>query len=48
MGIIDFDNSLLKKNFTVDFTKVLSQIPDFCTVVFLDTQLKNGVSNARF
>lgn len=46
VGIIDFDNSLLKKNFTADFIKVLSQIPDFCTVVFLDTQLKNGVSNA--
>lgn len=45
VGVIDFDNSLLKKNFTADFTEVLRQIPDFCTVVFLDTQLKSGVSN---
>ena len=45
VGIIDFDNSSLKKSYAEKLTDALKQIPDFCTVVFFDTEMKNGVSN---
>lgn len=40
IGIIDFDNSILKNKFQKEFSDYLSKIPDYCTVVFLDTELK--------
>lgn len=40
VGVTDFDNSLLKKDFTKSFVEFLKVIPDFCTVVFIDTELK--------
>lgn len=46
VGVTDFDNSLLKKDFTKSFVAFLKTVPDFCTVVFLDTDLKN-VSGAN-
>lgn len=39
--VVDFDNSNLKKDFTKEFTLFLKNIPDYCTVVFIDTALKN-------
>ncbi len=38
--VTDFDNSLLKKDFTKEFGEFLKNIPDFCVVVFFDTILK--------
>ena len=46
VGVIDIDNSLFKKSFLTEFTRALEQIPEFCTVVFLDTEMKAGLSNA--
>lgn len=46
VSVIDFDSSLLKKSFAAELADVLKQIPDFCTVVFYDSQIKSGVSNA--
>lgn len=40
VGVVDFDNSMLKKDFTKEFISFLKGIPDFCTVVFYDTDLK--------
>ncbi len=41
VGVINFDNSRLRGNFTKQFVEFLKSIPDFCTVVFLDNELKN-------
>lgn len=38
--VTDFDNSLLKKDFTKEFVSFLKDIPGFCTVLFLDGPLK--------
>lgn len=46
VGVVDIDNALLKKDFTAKLTAILKDIPDFCTVVFFDTELKDGSSNA--
>lgn len=43
--VTDFDNSLLKGNFTKEFVAFLKDIPDFCTVVFFDGPLKNITSS---
>lgn len=39
--VTDFDNSLLKKDFTKEFVGFLKNIPDYCIVVFFDTALKS-------
>lgn len=38
--VVDFDNSLLKKDFTKDFVEFLKNIPEYCVVVFFDSELK--------
>ncbi len=44
VAVVDFDNSLLKKDFTKELTAFLKTVPEFCTVVFIDTALKNKTS----
>ncbi len=40
VGVVNFDNSRLKDKFTKQFVEFLKTIPDFCTVVFYDNELK--------
>lgn len=40
IGITNLDNSLFKKEFAKEFADVLKNVPDYCTVVFVDTYLK--------
>lgn len=44
--ITDMDNNRLKKEFSSELLKILENIPDFCVVVFYDTQCKNSSNNA--
>lgn len=44
VAVIDFDNSSLNKSFSKEFIEFLKNIPEFCTVVFLDTSLKKTSS----
>ena len=46
VGVLDFDNSILKESFTKEFTNFLKNIPDYCTVVFFDSELKTTKSAA--
>lgn len=46
VGVVNFDNSRLKEKFTKQFIEFLKSIPDFCTVVFYDNELKNTTSNS--
>lgn len=43
--VTDMDNALLKKDLCTKLTRFLKDSPDFCTVVFYDSELKNGLSN---
>ena len=40
VGVTDFNNSLLTADFLKKFTEFLKSIPEFCTVVFYDTEFK--------
>ena len=41
VGVTDLENSLIKGNFAKSFTAFLKTVPEFCTVVFVDTELKS-------
>ncbi len=41
VGVVNFDNSRLREKFTKQFVEFLKSVPDFCTVVFYDNELKN-------
>jgi len=41
VSVIDFDNSTLKKGNAKEFIDCLNNIPDYCTVVFYDTDVKD-------
>ncbi len=43
--IVDMDNNRLKKEFSGRLLKILENIPDFCVVIFYDTQAKNESNN---
>ena len=45
VSVINFDNSLLKKDFTKQFVEFLRNIPEFCVVVFFDTSVKETTSS---
>ena len=45
VAVTDMDNSLLKKEFTSKLTAFLGEIPEFCTVVFYDGELKRDQNN---
>lgn len=45
VGVVNFDNSRLKDKFTKQFVEFLKSVPDFCTVVFYDNELKNVSSS---
>ncbi len=40
VGVTDFNNSLLTSDFQKKFAEFLKEIPEFCTVVFYDTEFK--------
>ena len=42
IGIIDLSHDLLKDDYQKDFLRVVSSVPDYACVVFMDTVLKEG------
>ncbi len=40
VGVVNFNNSMLQEKFLNQFVEFLKSIPDFCTVVFYDNELK--------
>lgn len=46
VSVVDMDNALLKKDFTSELVDFLKTIPDYCTVVFIDTVTKTGTATA--
>ena len=46
IGLIDIDAAFLKTNVGKEFVDFISTIPDYCTVVIMDTDLKQSSSEA--
>lgn len=46
VAVTDFENDMLKKDFSAKLTETLKNVPDFCTVIFYDGELKRDKSNA--
>ncbi len=42
IGIVDLSHDLLKDDYQKDFLRIISSIPDYASVVFMDTVLKEG------
>lgn len=42
IGIVDLGHDLLKEDYKKELARILSQIPDYACIVFMDTALKEG------